>query len=98
MKMSKFDQFVQKLFQKYSKYFKNCPGEQKNRGVSPQEISNGNTKHKIPTPIVTRRFQQASYGMEEIHVKCHHFDLAAIFNLFGSEHLHHRFRCSDHHP
>ena len=87
LKMSKFDLFVRKLFRKCSKHLKTRPGEQTNRDVSCQEISNGNSKPKFPAPLVTIRFQQRR-----------HFDFAAILNWFGSEHLHHRFGCPEYIP
>ena len=50
---------------------------------------------KIPAAVVAIRFQMRH--VEEIHVKRRYFNLAAILNWFGSEHLHHRFWCQEHH-
>ena len=59
-----------------------------------RNLLNGKSKHKIPAPVVVLRFQH----MEETHLNRRHFDLAAMLNWFGSEHLHYRFGCQEHHP
>ena len=60
-----------------------------------KESLNGKSKHKIPAPVVAIRVQQRR--TEGIHVKRRDFELAAILNWFGSEHLHPRFGCQEHH-